>query len=178
MWQDTLNPEANIRQKPGKGTGKVVILHIGSQNGFVEDGADVFICQKGHEDYHESMSSQRFQSWLKRILPKLTPNSVIVVDNASYHNAKPANAPNSKWNRDDLLQWLWERGFVADDEGNLIEFLYVRDLKKLCQQKLKLEPMYRSDDMIREAGHIPLRLPVYHCKYSQNLKYGVIWVGS
>ena len=55
--------------------------------------------------------------------------------------------------------------FSMDDDGNLIEFLYVKDLKKLCQKKLKLEPMYKTDDMIRDAGHIPLRLPVYHCKY-------------
>ena len=59
MWQDTLNPGANIKQKPGKGTGKVVILHIGSQNGFVEDGAEVFICQQGLEDYHDSMTFMR-----------------------------------------------------------------------------------------------------------------------
>ena len=28
----------------------------------------------------------------------------------------------------------------------------------------KKEPEFRLDDMIRAAGHIPLRLPAYHCE--------------
>ena len=56
---------------------------IGSINGFVEGAEEVFIHNGNTEDYHDAMSSKRFEQWLTRVLPLLTPNSVIVLDNAS-----------------------------------------------------------------------------------------------
>jgi hypothetical protein len=40
------------------------------------------------EDYHDDMDGAKFELWLNRVLPKLPPGSVVVMDNASYHTKK------------------------------------------------------------------------------------------
>jgi hypothetical protein len=34
------------------------------------------------------MDGEKFELWLNRVLPKLPPGSVVVMDNASYHTKK------------------------------------------------------------------------------------------
>ena len=44
------------------------------------------------EDYYDSMNAEAYESWFqKRLCPNLEPDSVIVIDNASYHSRNCAD---------------------------------------------------------------------------------------
>ena len=77
--------KGEIRKTSGKGT-CLIILHAGSENGWI-DGADlVFQSKKATGDYHDEMNSDNFEEWFHdKLLCNVPCNSLIVMDNASYH---------------------------------------------------------------------------------------------
>ncbi|CAH1989908.1 unnamed protein product [Acanthoscelides obtectus] len=76
------------------GRSLIIILHIGSDNGFVEDGLLVFESKQAG-DYHADMNADLFEEWFENIISRLEENAVIVMDNASFHNRRIDKAPNS-----------------------------------------------------------------------------------
>ena len=71
---------------PGKGK-RLIVLHAGSKDGFVEGMDLVFEGKKGG-DYHQEMNTKVFLEWFERLCTALPGPSCIVLDNASYHNAR------------------------------------------------------------------------------------------
>jgi hypothetical protein len=81
-----------IKRPTGRGK-RVIVVHIGSEDGFVPGGSMVWIGGKGKkksvsEDYHDDMDGKTFEGWLHKVLKTLPPKSVVVMDNASYHTTK------------------------------------------------------------------------------------------
>ncbi|XP_050516388.1 uncharacterized protein LOC126891251 [Diabrotica virgifera virgifera] len=92
--------------KHSSGKGKIlIVLHIGSKDGFVDNGLLLFESKKTG-DYHEDMNSDVFEQWLQRILPPLPQNAVIVLDNAPYHSRKYEKMPTSATRKADIQSWL------------------------------------------------------------------------
>ena len=58
-----------LKNPSGKGK-RLIVLHIGSESGFVENGLLLFE-SKSTKDYHEEMDGKRFEEWFSRILPLL-----------------------------------------------------------------------------------------------------------
>lgn len=85
----------------GKGR-RLIIVHIGSVNGFVDRGSLVFQ-SKRTGDYHEDMNAEVFEEYFDQMLSLLPENSVIVMDNASYHSRHLENLPTSSWKKTTLL---------------------------------------------------------------------------
>jgi transposase len=49
----------------------------------------VFLAKAKDGDYHQEMNGPTFLNWLEnQLMPALKSQSVIVLDNASYHNIK------------------------------------------------------------------------------------------
>ena len=98
VWQDTTINTPMDAFMAGLTTGlkeptergpRFVIVHAGGERGFVKDGKMVFLAKKGTQDYHDEMDSARFKNWFEEnLLPNLEPETVIVMDNAPYHNRK------------------------------------------------------------------------------------------
>ena len=110
------------------------------------------------DDYHSDINSELFEGWLKKQLPKLDQNSILVMDNASYHSAKDEeNAPKQAWRKERLANWLRAKNIEFDPKSKKDH------IWELAREKAKSEPRYRVDDIIREAGHQVVRLPPYHC---------------
>lgn len=68
-------------------------------------------------DYHDDMNFENYEKWIRtQLLPNLPPNSIIVVDNASYHNKDYDLAPNANTRKADMQSWLSEKGisFTSD----------------------------------------------------------------
>ena len=91
MWMED-DPRAIGRTKGGirKPSGKdsrLIILHAGSENGWI-NGADlVFQSKKAAGDYHDEMTSEHFREWFHdSLMPNIPANSLIVMDNAPYHS--------------------------------------------------------------------------------------------
>lgn len=141
----------------GKGQ-RLIILHAGGVEGWV-DGADlVFRSKTNSADYHDEMNSEHYMEWLtEQLLPRLEGPSVIILDNASYHNKQKDKPPTSKDRKDDIKAWLDKHNVAYSDT----------DIKKTLLQKVKEHrptPLYLTDEATNEHGHSVLRLSVAHCE--------------
>ena len=67
MWVDEDHrvfggTKGGIRKLSGKGT-RLIILHAGSDSGWVNGAALVFQSKKATGDYHDEMTAQHFEKW-------------------------------------------------------------------------------------------------------------------
>lgn len=144
------------KNPPGKGK-RLIVLHIGSEDGFVPDGLLCFESKKT-TDYHEEMDGNTFYNWMTNILPRLKENSVIVMDNAPYHSVKKEKIPNTSTRKADIIEWLQEKGQVIDRPMVIAELLdMVKQLKPLYDN-------YLIADLVETHNRKILRLPPYHCE--------------
>ncbi|XP_029824061.2 uncharacterized protein LOC115309944 [Ixodes scapularis] len=82
-----------LKQPSGKGQ-RLIITHIGSEDGFVAGCLNVFRGQKTG-DYHEEMDGTRFEKGFDGALQKLPAGSVVIMDNVSYHSRRPDAVPTT-----------------------------------------------------------------------------------
>ena len=149
--------KGGVRKPTGKGS-RLIILHAGGENGWI-DGADlVFQSKKSTGDYHDEMNSERFEEWFRdQLLPNLQPSSLIVMDNASYHSRKLEPIPTMSSRKSQMQDWLVAHG---------IEFPE-RALKRELINLIRLsnpQPKYVVDELAKASGHEVVRLPPYHCE--------------
>ncbi|KAJ4446177.1 hypothetical protein ANN_12870 [Periplaneta americana] len=111
------NLSVGLKNQTGKGK-RLIVVHIGNENGFVDNALWVFESYSTKE-YHEEMTGEAFHEWFGKILPKLEPGSVIVLDNAPYHTVKKEKLPTTAWRRDNILEWLKSKQIPLDSEGLL-----------------------------------------------------------
>lgn len=106
-WQDdTLN---TIRKKTSEGV-RYIILHAGSDEGFVKNASLIFKSGSKSGDYHDSMNCANFEKWFEQqLLPNLEEPSLIIMDNASYHSGLIEKIPNQSWTKQSLVEWLEQR---------------------------------------------------------------------
>jgi len=95
--------------------------------------------------------------WLQeKLIPNLESKSVIVVDNASYHNVQLNQHPISNARKGEMLLWLDKRGIRYSSDMTKAE-LY--DLIKMHKPQYE---MFAIDRLLADHGHTVLRLPPYH----------------
>ncbi|XP_025191753.1 uncharacterized protein LOC112592004 [Melanaphis sacchari] len=141
----------------GKGK-RLIVCHIGSEDGFVSDSLLCFESKKNTNDYHDEMNGDSFRDWLEGVLPRLKDNAVIVMDNAPYHSVKLEKCPTSNWRKADIIQWLQGKGEVVDQTMIIPELLeVVRRIKPIYNK-------YVIDEMVLQQNKTVLRLPPYHCE--------------
>ncbi|XP_051167291.1 uncharacterized protein LOC127285359 [Leptopilina boulardi] len=145
VWEDTTVKSAKDAFLRGLSTGssnptgkgkRLIILHIGSKNGFVPDALLCFESKKNSSDYHDEMNGDTFKDWFQKILPTLDENCVIVMDNAPYHSMKEEKVPNMSWRKEEIQNWMLKKaanikskvdsrlnldwtGFAHEDSTNL-----------------------------------------------------------
>lgn len=135
-----------------------ILVHAGGDFGFVPGALLVFKSKSKNEDYHGDMNSENFCTWItKQLIPNLPSESVVVVDNASYHNWLQDPPPSSKNRKAEIKKWLEDRVELNPD---------VNWTKRLLLQKLReIRPdhlQYGIDAIFKAHGHTVLRLPPYH----------------
>uniref|UniRef100_A0A2S2PF27 Tc1-like transposase DDE domain-containing protein n=1 Tax=Schizaphis graminum TaxID=13262 RepID=A0A2S2PF27_SCHGA len=141
----------------GKGK-RFIVLHIGSEDGFLPGGLLCFESKKNTSYYHDEMNVDTFREWMERILPLLQPNSVIVMDNASYHSVKIDRAPTSNTRKVDIIRWLEDKGEVINQSMVIPQLLHIVKRLKPIHNK------YVIDELVKAKNHTVLRLPPYHCE--------------
>lgn len=106
-WQD--GTDKAVRKKSGEGV-RYIVLHAGSENGFINDCSLIFKSGSKSGDYHDSMNADNFERWFEyQLLPSLEGPSLIIMDNASYHSTLLEKIPNASWKKVSLMNWLKER---------------------------------------------------------------------
>lgn len=145
-----------LKSPSGKGR-RLIITHIGSETGFLDNGLLLFESKKT-VDYHEEMNADTFEKWFASILPRMEPGSVIVMDNASYHSRQLEPQPTSAWRKGKIIDWLQNKGIAYNDELLKVELLNIARLHKT--QFIK----YAVDEIAKPYNVEILRLPPYHCE--------------
>ena len=120
-------------------------------------------------DYHRGMNRKVFMNWFENnLLPALSQNSIVVLDNASYHNLKVegTKSPTTATKKVDIQQWLCKQGV------NFTQKVLKAELLELVKQN-RPAVRYQTDEILARHGHKVLRTPVRHCELiTQSSCYG------
>lgn len=153
-WNDDTNE--GLHQPISKGE-RLIIVHAGGENGFIPNALLIWKSTQASGDYHHQMNATNFEKWLlEKLIPNLRPNSVLIVDNAPYHNVQVDKAPNSNSKKCDMIAWLHEHN-IDFDESMLKPQLY-----KLILLHKPAQKKFSMDRICAAYGHSVLRLPPYH----------------
>ena len=63
------------------------------------------------------MNAKNFENYFASLCEKLPKNSVIVIDNASYHSRNSDSYPKSNWRKQQLIDWLKEKNVTIPDKA-------------------------------------------------------------
>lgn len=150
-----------LRAPSGKG-GRLIVLHAGSENGFVDGASLVFRAKKSvTSDYHSEMDGPRFERWFKeQLLPNIEPRSVIVMDNAPYHSVQLEKLPSTSSRKAEIQSWLTQKNIPWSNDQLKPELI------QLVNQNKHRFSGYRIDALAKVAGHDIVRLPPYHCEFN------------
>lgn len=138
-----------------------VMVHAGGMDGFVPNALLMFKANQKSGDYHDNMNYENYSKWIQtQLIPNLKPNSVVVVDNAPYHNSIQNRAPTSNSKKQQMIDWLNLRN-IEHSSNMLKPQLYEIILKNKARF---IE--YKIDEILRQHGHTVLRLPPYHPQFN------------
>ena len=106
------------------------------------------------------MNKEHYTEWFKDVLlPRLPPQSVVVMDNAPYHSHldPDSRVPNTNSRKSDISAWLDRNNIHYDKKMKKAELL---DLVRYNKPR----PKFVIDGIASANGHEVLRLPPYHCE--------------
>jgi len=135
---------------------KLIVVHIGSTDGFVDGGLLAFESKDNFSDNNDEMDDDTFYEWFSSILSLLKDNSVIVMDTALCHSVKKHAFPHVSWKKDKIIKWL-------ENNGKLIHRPMVKhQLLEEAEQFRTVYEKYVIDELANENNKIVLRIPPYH----------------
>lgn len=144
-------------QKPtGKGE-RLIILDAITKGGWVSGARNIFRSKKRTGDYHGEMNAELFQKWfLEKLLPNIPEHSIIIMDNAPYHNALAPNSPPTPSSKKSVIErWLQENGFPCSKDCLKVELVEIL-------KKTRAEPTFMINVLAEQFGHEVVRTPPYH----------------
>ena len=145
-----------VNKPSGKGP-RLIILHAITKGGWVNSAQLVFDANRRTGDYHGQMNWGNFSKWFEnQLLPNIPKSSLIIMDNARYHNVFTEDSfPTSQNRKEELGSWL-DRNCIPWTEDMLKPELF-----ELCK-RFAAAPEFRLDQIAEAAGHKILRTPQYH----------------
>ena len=155
-WTD-YDGRGGLKVPSGKGK-RLIVLHAGGEQGWIKGAELVFVGKKDTGDYHHEMNISHFMEWFEhKLLPNCPPHSVIVIDNAKYHNAVVEKVPTKTTRKTDMLAWLTRHNVPHDEKMLKAElFTLIKSTNPV--------PVYQTDVLANKFGFDCLRLPVGHCE--------------
>lgn len=156
-----------MSSKPSGKGGRIIISHVGSNDGFLEGCGDIFIGNMNSEDYHQEMNSEHFEYWFRKFIQLVPNNSAIVLDRAKYHRriTEETKNPTTCWVKPKIIEWLSSRNIpVPRPFPNYASM--TKPLLLEWTKKHKIEPKFVLNEIIDDSGKdvTILWLPVAHCE--------------
>ncbi len=145
-----------VNKPSGKGP-RLIIINAITKDGWIEGAKLFFQAKKRTGDYHGQMDWENFSKWLiNQLLPNIPANSVIIMDNAKYHNVLVDNAfPTSKTLKREMQEWLTKNDYPWTED------MLKPELYTLCKRFAPVSE-YKLDQIAKSYGHTILRTPQYH----------------
>ena len=154
MWVD-VDGKGGFKHSMGKGP-RLIIVHAGGVAGWVSKSELIFRAKSQTGDYHNKMTAEHFLEWFQyKLCPHIPMGSLIVMDNASYHNTHTEKIPTISSRKSEMREWLSNHEIEFDDT----------DLKTDLMKKIKdAKPtkQFEADAIASNFRHRILRLPVAH----------------
>ncbi len=146
----------DVNKPAGKGE-RLIVVNAITLEGWVNNAQLVFEAKKKTGDYHGQMDWGNFSRWFTgQLLPNIPDNSIIIMDNASYHNTtEETTFPKSNARKENLRKCLDDKGIPWGED------LLKSELYALCKS-FEPKPEYKIDKIAEVAGHSILRTPQYH----------------
>ena len=144
-------------QKPtGKGE-RLIIINAITKSGWVPGAKLVFKSTRKTGDYHGQMNWNLFSKWFSEmLLPNIPENSLIIMDNVSYHNILSEHSPpTASCSKSKICTWFEQQNIPFEPD-----FLKPELVDILNRQAP--EPIYILDEIAKEQGHEIIRTPPYH----------------
>lgn len=144
-------------QKPtGKGE-RLIIINAITKAGWISGSKLIFKSTRKTGDYHGQMNLELFAKWFTEMLiPNIPENSLIIMDNAPYHNTLSKHSPPTPLcSKKKIMEWLAQNKIHCRDDCLKPELVEI--LKKIAP-----EPVYAIDVIARAYGHDIVRTPPYH----------------
>ena len=100
--------------KPSGVGPRLIVVHAITRDGWVDGAELVFEAKKRTGDYHGQMNWDNFSKWFEaQLLPNIPPKSLIILDNAKYHNVlENGFFPSSNSTKAQLRSWLTRNGYA------------------------------------------------------------------
>ena len=114
-----------------------MIIVTGTMNGFISGAKLVYKAGSSTGDYHHEMNFENFSKWLaEKLIPNLKPKSVLVLDNASYHNVQQDKFPTMTSRKVVIQESLQSKniGFTPS--------MLKAELLELCKEKQNSTSIY------------------------------------
>ena len=145
-----------VPKPPGKGE-RLIIMHAMTKNGGIPHAKLVFKSTRKTGDYHGQMHHELFSKWLsEQGLPTMPKHSLILMDNAPYHNVlSPHSAPTASGKKDQIRAWLLKNRIPVREDCLKAELLEILE-------KVAPAPTYALDELASAQGHAIVRPPPYH----------------
>lgn len=144
---------------PQSSSHRLIVSGIGSVDGFLPDSTLIFKAGQTTGDYHGQMNSENFEKWMvEKVIKKVKPGSVIVMDNAPYHGVQIDKPPTKSSTKVTMLEWLKRKSLECHASMRKSE------LWDIITRHLPKEKQFRVDKLLQENGHIVVRTPPYMCE--------------
>lgn len=145
-----------MNKPSGKGE-RLIIVDAITTDGWVSNAKLIFEARKKTGDYHGQMRWEIFSGWFaEQLLPDIPEHSIIIMDNAGYHNTLEENPfPKSDSCKEDIRKRSDDKGIPWGQD------LLKAELFALCRS-YEPKPEYRIGKIAEAAGHSILRTPQYH----------------
>ena len=152
-----LDEDGPLVNKPSGVGPRLILVHAITKDGWIEGAELVFEAKKRTGDYHGQMNWDNFSKWFEsQLLDNIPPESIIVCDNAKYHNVLAGGSfPTRSSKKEELRRWLSRNGYPWRED------MLKAELFELCQ-RLAPTPEFRLDKIAAKRGMMILRTPPYH----------------
>jgi len=151
------NDDGPLVNKPSGVGPRLILVHAITKDGWVDGAQLVFEAKKRTGDYHGQMNWDNFSRWFEfQLMPNIPPESIVILDNARYHNVIAEDSfPSSGSSKEQLRRWLSRNGYPWRED------MLKSELLELCN-RLAPAPEYRLDKLAAKHGILILRTPPYH----------------
>ena len=95
---------------------------------------------------------------MKKLLPNIPSNSLIVMDNAPYHSRRKEEYPVQSWTKKKMVEWLDTKAIPYPEK------CLKSDIWSIVKRHRPDQPEYHVDETAKQSGHEVVRLPVAHCE--------------
>ena len=109
IWKKIYRLQPQLRINGKKKSSHQLFVNKSKKDDEVEVGDEKHEEEAGileNFDYHDNINAESYEKFFENFCKLLKPNSVIIIDNESYHSRNADDFPVSKWKKSQFQDWL------------------------------------------------------------------------